>query len=141
MKKQITFITLLLILISSFSFGQKLENQKYSDAFIENCIREVFQDQADALVFNSSSRRLAVITEFFKNNISVEYRPEYHGKGFDLVSTLGLNNKHNTLLKIDSDYNKNTFNPLKYRFPMNPRTKEMYRLDNTDYIISIYPSK
>jgi len=139
MKNQITLLVLLLI--SSFSFGQEIQEHKYSDQFIKDCIVEVFQDQADELVFNSSSRRLAVITDFFKNNISVEYRPEYHGKGFDLISSLGLNNKYNSSLQVDTHYDSNVFNPLKYRFSMNPRSKEMYRIDNTDYIISIYPSK
>jgi len=141
MKKNLTLLVLFIALISSLSYGQESQRNNYSDQFIENCIREVFQDQADVLVFNSSSRRLAVITEFFKNNILIQYKPEYNGKKFELVSSLGLNNKNNTLLKIDLNYNENIFNPLKYQFPMNPRKKQMYRLDNTDYIISIFPSK
>lgn len=141
MKKQLIFITLLLTLISSFSFGQKLENQKYSDAFIENCIREVFQDQADVLVFNSNSVRYSLMSNFMKNNISVDYKPEYQGKKIALISSLGLNNKYNSSFQVDSHYDSSIFNPLKYKFPMSPRKKTMYRLDNTDYIISIFPSK
>ena len=141
MKKKVTLLVLLIALISSLSYGQESQRNTYSDQFIKDCIVEVFQDQADVLVFNSNSRRLAVITEFFKNNISVEYRPEYHGKGFDLISSLGLNNKYNSSLQVDTHYDSSVFNPLKYKFSMNPRSKEMYRIDNTDYIISIYPTK
>jgi len=141
MKKNITLLVLLITLISTLSYGQESQRNSYSDKFIKDCIIEVFQDQADALVFNSTSRRLAVITEFFKSNVSIEYRPEYKGKGFKLISSLGLNNKYNSSLQMDTHYDSSIFNPLKYQFPMNPRTKEMYRIDNTDYIISIYPSK
>ena len=43
----------------------------------------------------------------------------------------------NQNLIIDTYYNPNTFNPLKYNFPMSSRSKKMYRIGNTHYIISI----
>jgi len=122
-------------------YGQQKANNNYSNQFIKDCIVEIFQEHADKLVFNSNSIRLTMITDFLKNNFSVAYKPEYHGKKFDLVSSLGLNNKYNPSLQIDTHYDSRVFNPLKYKFPNYPRTKKMYRIDNTDYIVTIYPSK
>lgn len=141
MKKQLTFITLLLILISSISFGQQLKNHNYSDAFIESCIREVFQDQADALVFNSDSARFSFMSDFMKNQVVVEYHPEYTGKGFESTNSMTLNSKYNPTMQKDVSYNEATFNPLKYQLPMNTNKKVMYRIADTDYILIINPRK
>lgn len=130
-----------LFLSSLYTFSQNANNTHVDKAYIDKCIIEVFQDQANDLVFNANSRRLAIITDFLKERVKVEYRPEFAGKGFELISSVGLNNKYNPSLVIDTNYNPNTFNPLKYKFPMHPKSKEMFRIDNTDYIITIFPSK
>lgn len=140
MKNKFTFITLLLLLISSFSFGQEI--QKYSDQFIKDCIVEVFQDQADELVFNSSSRRLAAIQDFFKNRIEIVlYKQGYAQKELIKLSSIGLFKKYNSELTRDVSFNPSTFNPLKYKLDVLPSNTVMYKIDNADYIIIIKPSR
>lgn len=111
----------------------------YSDEQIENFIREVFLNYSDELVFNSNSQRYELIKEFLNNRFKIEYRPEYKGKNFNLLSSVSINNKYNTNLKMDTKIDLVTFNPLKYNFLMNSRTKHIYRVDNTDFIITILP--
>jgi len=108
--------------------------------FIEICIQEVFKDQSDALVFNTNSSRLGMITNFLKNNVEVMYRPGLQGKNFESLASIGLNNKYNAALTADTSYDPITFNPLKYNLPMHTTVKKMYRIANTDYILTIYPS-
>jgi len=116
---------------------------KYSNAQIEAFIREVFQSNADQLVFqDKSSGRLEMITEFLNKRFDIQYRPEYTGKKFDLLSSVELSNKYNPNLKRDYSITKtDLFNPLKYNFPMHSKNQMMYRIDNTDYIIIILPIK
>ena len=116
------------------------QEKKYSKAKIETFVREVFKDKADELVFNSNSRRLEIITEFL-NRFEIVERPEYEGKKFALLSTVAINNKYNSELKRDTYYNENTFNPLKYDFNMASKEFLFYRLDNSNYIIRIFPIK
>lgn len=139
MKKHITY--LILLLFFSYSYGQEIQNKKYSDQYIEDCIREVFQDQADVLVLNSNSIRYSFMSNFIKNQVTVEYHPEYKGKGFVSTNSLPLNNKYNAKIKRDIFYSSSTFNPLKYQFSMNPNKKTIYRIGTTDYLMIISPSK
>lgn len=79
-----------------------------------------------------------LITRFFKKQYSVAYTPQYKNKKFKSTSGLKLNNKYNKNLETDVNYNPNTFNPLKYRFPLNSNSDELYRVGNTEYVITIH---
>jgi len=139
MKKTLTVLVLFIALIPLLSYGQNNQKNTYSDQFIRDCIVEVFQDQADDLVFNSSSVRFQYLTDFMKKQVVVEYRPEYSGKIFESTSDLKLNNKYNINMQKDDSYNESTFNPLKYELSMNPLNKKIYRISSTDYILIINP--
>lgn len=132
---------LLFLFVLFSSFKSIAQSNNYSDAFIESCIREIFQEQADELVFNSSSARYSFMSNFMKNQVVVEYHPEYAGKGFESTNSLSLNNKYNSNMQKDTSYNEVTFNPLKYQLPMNTNKKIMYRIADTDYILIINPRK
>ena len=140
MKTPISLFVLPFVLISSLSFGQDFITKNHSDQFIKNCIIEVFQDKSQ-VVFDSNSRRYELIKHFFKNQVSVEYRPEYKDKKFESTNDLNLNNKNNSNLQRDESYSQNMFNPLKYNIPMNPIKKQMYRIGLSDYIMIISQSK
>ncbi|PHS03184.1 MAG: hypothetical protein COA88_16005 [Kordia sp.] len=142
MKRNFTLLVLLIALISSLSYGQESSINSYSNQFIENCIREVFQDKANELVFNSNSRRLSAIQDFFKNRLEiVSYKQEYEQKDLIKLSSIGLSNKYNSQLTRDVSFNQSTFNPLKYKLDIFPGNTVMYKVDNTDYIIIIKPSR
>jgi hypothetical protein len=140
MKTPISLFVLPFVLITSLSFGQDFIAKKHSDQFIKNCIIEVFQDKSQ-VVFDSNSRRYELIKHFFKNQVSVEYRPEYKGKKFESTNDLNLNNKNNSNLQRDESYDQNMFNPLKYKISMNPIKNQMYRIGLSDYIMTISKSK
>lgn len=132
------FVLLFCVLSVGYSHAQVHSKENYSNAFIEKCIVEVYQDAADELVFNSKSKKLQVITYFFQKRYEVKYMPEYRGKEFDLLSSVPLNNKYNKQLKIDAYYKPDSFNPLKYQLPLTPRETKIYRIGSTDYLIFIH---
>ncbi len=138
--KKYVFLAILLITISSFS--QKKEVKQFTDNFIKECIIEIYQSKSDELVFNSSSNKAFLLTDFMKNRVVVEYQPSYKGKGFISTNDLSVFNKYNSSLKNDSFYDKDTFNPLKYlnSINLNATSKEIYRIAETDFIMIVSPS-
>ena len=122
---------------ATFSFSQNKLKKTFTTTEINGFVIEVFQSEATQLVFNPSSKRMKLITNFFNKQFSIEYSPQYSGKKFKLVSDLGVNNKYNKSLQSDQNYNARSFNPLKYKFPLSSKSKEMYRIGRTDYIITI----
>ena len=126
-----------IFLFATLSFSQIKLKTTFTEREINDFIIEVFQDQATHLVFNPRSKRMKLITNFFNKQFSIEYNPQYFGKKFKKISDLGLNNKYNKSLVLDRNYNPRTFNPLKYKFPLSSKSKEMFRVGNTNYIITI----
>jgi hypothetical protein len=126
------------LFLFTFSYGQDLKVNKYSDEFIKSCIIEVFQEHSDNLVFNNDSKRFEVLKEFM-SRVLIEYRPKNIGEKMPSIYNFKLNNKYNKNLKYDDLYQKLSFNPLKYNFNMYPKVIKTFRIDN-DYIISINPS-
>jgi len=114
------------------------QKTRYTNQQIELFIREVFQDQADILVLKSDSGRLEMMKNFL-NRVEVDQRADLRKKEIPLLSVLKLNNKFNSNLKMDTYYNPNTFNPLKYHFNMSSKEIQLYRIDNTDFIIRVLP--
>jgi hypothetical protein len=141
MKKHIPILMLFITFTISLSYGQDFIEKKHSEQFIENCIVEVFQAEANTLVFNETSRRYKLMDGFIRNQVVVEYRPEFIGKKITSTNQLSLNNKYNPNIRKDKTYNKNAFNPLKYNLSMNPTSREIYRIGNSDYIMIISQSK
>lgn len=134
---QFIIIAFAFLCVTSSSFSQKKVKTTFTANEINDFVVEVFQNEATQLVFNPTSKRMKLITNFFNRQFSIEYNPEYSGKKFKLVSDLGINNKYNKSLRSDQSYDPRTFNPLKYKFPLSSKSKQMYRVGRTDYIITI----
>lgn len=148
MKKLLLTAMFALIGITFFSSNQNVKNpelgifleNKYTKSQIEAFVREVFKDKADELVLNSNSRRLEIITDFL-NRVEIYENANLGSKKIELLSSIPINRKYNPDLKLDTYYNQNTFNPLKYDFNMSSNKILIYRIDNTNYIIRIFPIK
>lgn len=139
MKKTITFLMLLVALINLKTYGQDFVEKKHSEEFIKSCILEVFQEKAAELVFNNNSYRYTLMRDFLKNQVVVEYRPEYVGKAFESTNSLHLNDKYTPSIQRHQSYKKGLFNPLIYAISMTPQKTTMYRIANSDYIMIVYP--
>jgi len=124
-------------LFVTFSFSQNKPKTTFTTNEIKGFVIEVFQNEATQLVFNPSSKRMELITNFFNRQFSIEYKPEYSEKKIKLISDLDINNKYNKRLQSDQSYDPRSFNPLKYKFPLSSKSKEMYRVGLTDYIVTI----
>jgi len=129
------YLIIFFLVLANLVCAQQFENKQ----FIDKCIKEVYQDQADAMVFKHSSERYNIYKTFLKH-ISVEYHPELADKKITSTDDLDLNNEYNSNLKYDKSYNANTFNPIKYLFPFITYNQKVFRIAQTDYLIIISPT-
>ena len=119
--------------------GEAIKKYVLQNDFVKLlCTGKIEEKLFSKLVLNSNSRRLEIITEFL-NRVEITERTDLSDKKIKLLSTVPINTKYNPNLKLDTYYNQDTFNPLKYDFSMSSNEVLIYRIDNTNYIIRIFP--
>lgn len=101
-------------------------------------IQEVFGDQIQTLVFNVPNR-IKDLNDILNNRVKIEELKFDKTEKFQKLSSVELFNRYNPSLVRDSKIDENNFNPLKYDLNFHARTLIIYRIDNTDKIIAIYP--
>ena len=101
-------------------------------------IKEVYADKYVEYVANNP-QKLKDLKNLLRNRIVIKQLPSLvANKGkYKVLSEAGLFNSYNTNLKFDINYNKKTFNVLKYNLEFFGRGSRLYRIDNTDYFIFI----
>lgn len=126
------FFTVLFVLFTNVndSFGQQID-PKISEVY-GNKTQEIFQNDPD---------RLKALTDLLNNRIKIVESPVNGDDKYTKLSSISLLNKYNSNLKRDVVFNPNTFNPLKYNLNFFTTEVQIYRVDNTDYIIVIDTQK
>lgn len=104
-------------------------------------IDEVYGDYANELVYNSP-QKLKSFKNILRNRVQVAYHPKKDLSSVDDLSTVPLVNSINTRLTRDTNITDNNFNVLKYAFGFFSRQRyKYYRVDNTQYLITILPQQ
>lgn len=151
MKKLIYFV--LVIIASGSIYAQKSSEVLQSVACIDDntetplttkeraFIDEVYGDYAQKL-FYSNEQRLKYVKQILRNRVTINYYENKDLSSLKPLSQVPLVDGMNQNLRRDVSYNKNTFNPLKYNFNFFSRQEQSsyYRIDNTQYLITISPS-
>lgn len=128
------FYPLLTALVIVFTNNNHLSAQQTNAK-----IQEVFADKTQDLVMNDPIR-LSFLTDLIENRVKVIEMPVNGGKEVYIkLSTIPLVNKYNTTLARDITIDPTNFNPLKYDLNFSSKKTEVYRIDNTNYIIVIQP--
>lgn len=74
------------------------------------------------------------------DRVSVIVEPYAAGEAYPLLSSVPLLDKYNTDLGYDvGTFDLNTFNPMKYIFDFESSQEKKYRVDQTDYVVSVAP--
>lgn len=126
------FLTVLFVCFTNInnSFSQQI-NPKITEVYGEKT-QEIFQNDPD---------RLKALTDLLDNRIKIVESPVIVEDKYTKLSTIPLLNKYNPNLTRDAVFNPNTFNPLKYNLNFFTTEVQIYRIDNTDYIIVIDSQK
>jgi len=101
--------------------------QAFTNEVFLNC--PVFTDSIHVADNAEIMSRIAVITE--------TYQP---AENYKLLSTVPFKNKCNPAMQRDEvNFIPSNFNPLKYFLNWHPKVITKYRVDNTNYVIVVYP--
>lgn len=105
--------------------GKKYKIQEHQ---VENLIKEVYKDKADAIIF-SDPIRYKVFKNLLLNRVTV-YELRFK-EGEDLVdlTKTPLLDAYNKNLVRNYMYNQNNFNPLKYDIALFANKTILYRID------------
>lgn len=125
-----SFLTVVLIVFANIS--------NVSAQQVNAKIQEVYGDKTQELVINDS-QRFAFLTDLVENRIKVIESPISGNDKYTKLSSVALINKYNSSLTRDVAYDPNTFNALKYDLKFSSKNAEIYRIDNTDYLVVIQP--
>lgn len=107
---------------------------------IDPRIQEVYGDKTQELVANDPDR-LKALTYLLNNRIKIVRTPIVGDDKYTKLSSLPLLNKYNPNLKRDEQFDPKNFNALKYNMNFFTTQTQVYRVDNTDYLIIIEKQK
>lgn len=102
-------------------------------------IKEVYGDKTQEL-FGNDPDRLKIYNDLINNRITIIESPISGKEKCQKLSQMELMNRYNPSLVRDLVFDPTTFNPLKYKLNFFSSTStNVYRVDNTNYIIIIQP--
>ena len=119
--------------IASFSFSQEITEalpvQVYASEVYRDC-----PDYAGPEYLANYAERL--------QRVEIRQEPVTSGETYPKLSSVSLKNKCNPeLVRDELNFNAGAFNALKYRFNFQSQVQQIYRVDNTAYIIVLHPKK
>ena len=77
--------------------------------------------------------------DLLNNRIRYTQVAQEPNEKYTKLSSRGLLNKNNPSMTRDQTFNEGTFNPLKYDLNFYAKTTQIYRIDNSNYLIVIDP--
>ena len=100
-------------------------------------IQELLGDKTQEIVQNDPER-IKVYNDLLENRIKIIESPVVGEDKYAKLSTVPLANKYNPAMQRDIVFDPATFNPLKYSMNFFTSQTQIYRVDNTDYLIVIH---
>lgn len=125
---------LIITIISVFLFEFSGTAQNNS---VQEKIKEVYADETSRILENETL--LNFYSVLINERIQYITQPSMVDEKYTKLSEINLLNKNNPNLERDASFDPDTFNPLKYNFNFTSSGKQLYRVDQTDYLILILP--
>jgi hypothetical protein len=99
-------------------------------------IQEVYGDKTQEIAQNDPER-IKALNDLLDNRIKIVISPVVGEDKYTKLSSVPLLNKYNPNLKRDEQFDPENFNALKYNMNFFTTQTQVYRVDNTDFIIVI----
>lgn len=100
-------------------------------------VTEVFGGETKSMVLDDAAY-LNDIKNLLRNRISIQEVTEpSKQKKTKLLSQIPLNKTYNSNLTRDNNFDKGSFNPLKYQLDFFENGTYLYKVDNTNYFIQV----
>ena len=104
----------------------KIEIDKIESAYGKNYLNKII----------SSKSLLKDIKDILRNRVKVQIETNKDISKFPIISSVKFNDEN---LIVEKKFSFENFNPLKYNFNFYLKTKQIYRVEETNYIIIIKP--
>ena len=98
-------------------------------------LKYIYGDQLKKYVLDKPSR-VKDIKHILRNRVVIQNEDVKDISNYPLLSTVSIFDVFNNSIKFPL-FNKDNFNPLIYNFNFNSKTRLIYRVDNTNYLIVI----
>lgn len=129
--------------IFAFFFCLTLQAQEIytiDESKLDHFINEVYADKKQERVYAIPQKTEKLASQL--QRVEIVKKNASHPKDMHLLSNIPVINTYNKSLKVDTPFDPNSFNPLKYKFDFFRSDKSVYYLvDNSDYVIVIKPQK
>ena len=103
-------------------------------------IQEVYGNMTEQIAQNEPDR-IKALNDLLENRIKIVKSPIVGEDKYIKLSSVSLLNKYNPNLKRDEQFDPENFNALKYNMNFFTTQTQVYRVDNTDFIIVIEKQK
>jgi hypothetical protein len=90
--------------------------------------------------FDNQPDLMTAFLELLSSRIEYRIEPPFSGEKYPKLLDQPLMNKFNNTLTVDTIFDPKTFNPLKYGIAFFTSQTQVFRINNTDYIMIIHPS-
>ena len=107
---------------------------------INSKIHEVYGDKTEQIAQNEPDR-IKALNDLLENRIKIVKSPIVGEDKYTKLSSVALLNKYNPNLKRDEQFDPENFNALKYNMNFFTSQTQVYRVDNTEYLIVIEKQK
>ncbi|PSK93875.1 hypothetical protein [Taibaiella chishuiensis] len=135
MMKQVVFSSFLVLMLGQAAQAQQNTADPVFLAKTKVMVKEIFKDCPTYYGDEYVAQYAVTLSRF-----TIGTQPVMPAENFPLLSSVPLvGNKCNPALSRDQTFDPVTFNPLKYFFDYRSTGVKKYRVDNTNYIISIAP--
>lgn len=148
MIRKISLLLFVCLGLSLYGQSQKqtLPLAKYGDNLNEPLsskerafIDEVYGAYANEFIYNKP-HRIKTFKQILRNRVRIGFYQNKDLSSLKRLSQVPLVNSINQNLQRDFSFNADSFNPLKYAFNFFSKNRaESYRVDNTQYLITILP--
>ena len=98
-------------------------------------LKYIYGDQLKKYVLDKPSR-VKDIKHILRNRVVIQNEEVKDISNYPLLSTISVFDVFNNSIQFPL-FNKDNFNPLIYNFNFNSKTRLIYRVDNTNYLIVI----
>ena len=130
MKKKL----LIILFLSAGIMVNAQESFKSNKTKTESYISEVYG------TINKNAQLYKNLVDLLSNRVEFQKSPKVQGeKDYPNTSDFPLFNKNNPSLQRDIDINPESFNILKYNLNFYYSTTQIYRFENTDWLLIINP--
>jgi hypothetical protein len=132
-----TKLFILLVFFSGVILAQ--DRISFDKNRFDSMINEVFVDKT--YLHQNSSSYYNHLKNAYSNRMYLKFEKKTDDEKFENIQSIAIYNTYNSEVNVSLDIDIKDFNPFKYQLEFFSRSKKVYRLYDSDYLLVISPIK